>query len=398
MTIIRIKRSKIPPKRRGPTMDVVEKEILSLAIEMSEKNKDLPSHTWRTRKGAKFGNFDRGVLMGLSDSPVEAFGLWSVAAGAVQYAKLLSASSEGRESMPTRVMMKTHRLLYAISQETYKKPFVGLDPKQTIEVMKLAQKELGGLSMGKNQKDNSPKLEVSTAQAMAYEPQEGDQAVTTDGLSAEQVQRAKDVVESLGSEVATPETLGAELSETLYQRVERYTREAAATEGNSDPLVLYLGLVGEVGEMLDYIKKVIAHGKPYNGDVLEKECGDACWYVAAIQRKYGRKGSTSLDPFYIVANLDEAIVMLAQQVAGCHPNFMTCGDSFTISGRLERIMGLIATVFAETEIRVGLREDTGTHYFVQDLRSILDANAEKLTKRYPDGFTPQASAERVDAK
>jgi NTP pyrophosphatase (non-canonical NTP hydrolase) len=43
-----------------------------------------------------------------------------------------------------------------------------------------------------------------------------------------------------------------------------------------------LGLAGETGETIDYLKKVIFHGHSLDKDKLEYELGDILWYVSQI--------------------------------------------------------------------------------------------------------------------
>jgi len=43
-----------------------------------------------------------------------------------------------------------------------------------------------------------------------------------------------------------------------------------------------MGLAGEVGEVVDYLKKVVFHGHPLDKEKLTKELGDALWYLARI--------------------------------------------------------------------------------------------------------------------
>lgn len=40
-----------------------------------------------------------------------------------------------------------------------------------------------------------------------------------------------------------------------------------------------LGLAGESGEVVDEIKKMLFHGKPFDRDRLLSEIGDVIWYV-----------------------------------------------------------------------------------------------------------------------
>jgi NTP pyrophosphatase (non-canonical NTP hydrolase) len=50
-----------------------------------------------------------------------------------------------------------------------------------------------------------------------------------------------------------------------------------------------LGLAGETGETVDYIKKTLFHGHAMDHDKLKKELGDCLWYVAAVATLYGLK-------------------------------------------------------------------------------------------------------------
>lgn len=48
-----------------------------------------------------------------------------------------------------------------------------------------------------------------------------------------------------------------------------------------------LGLSGEVGEVIEHIKKHCFHGKDLNYDEVEKEIGDVLWYVSALCTQLG---------------------------------------------------------------------------------------------------------------
>lgn len=65
----------------------------------------------------------------------------------------------------------------------------------------------------------------------------------------------------------------------LAERTSRFSRE-----GYSDNRLLMatLGLAGESGEVVDYVKKVIFHGHSMDTLKLAKEVGDVLWYVSEI--------------------------------------------------------------------------------------------------------------------
>jgi NTP pyrophosphatase (non-canonical NTP hydrolase) len=49
-----------------------------------------------------------------------------------------------------------------------------------------------------------------------------------------------------------------------------------------------LGLAGEAGEIADYVKKWVGHGKVFDLDHVEKELGDVLWYVNRMTRRLGK--------------------------------------------------------------------------------------------------------------
>jgi NTP pyrophosphatase (non-canonical NTP hydrolase) len=43
-----------------------------------------------------------------------------------------------------------------------------------------------------------------------------------------------------------------------------------------------MGLAGESGEVIDYLKKWVGHGHELDREYVEKELGDVLWYLAEI--------------------------------------------------------------------------------------------------------------------
>lgn len=52
-------------------------------------------------------------------------------------------------------------------------------------------------------------------------------------------------------------------------------------------LILALGLAGEVGETIDYLKKIEGHGHVLDQGTLLYEVGDVLWYLAGLCSAYG---------------------------------------------------------------------------------------------------------------
>ena len=231
---------------------------------------------------------------------------------------------------------------------------------------------------------------IGTAENLDKEPGEP----SPDKLHAEDSKP----IESAGAgtvKAEAPSVEPAKVEESLDARVARYVVEAASTEGDKSDDVLYFGLCGEAGEMLDYAKKCLGHGKPYSRELMVKEIGDYAWYCAALQRKYGRK-NVSIEPFMIVGNLAETAVALMQQTAGFSPTFMSYDHGMAVTERLSRCFSLAVMFLGEMEIKFNGREGISKALFEADIKEILDSNAAKLATRYPGGFSAQGSAERKD--
>lgn len=59
-----------------------------------------------------------------------------------------------------------------------------------------------------------------------------------------------------------------------------FVRTGNFTEGARDGKFLAaMGLAGEGGEVCDYLKKVLLHGKPFDRGTLVGELGDVLWYL-----------------------------------------------------------------------------------------------------------------------
>jgi NTP pyrophosphatase (non-canonical NTP hydrolase) len=54
----------------------------------------------------------------------------------------------------------------------------------------------------------------------------------------------------------------------------------AGGEGDRRLIVSALGLAGEAGEFANLVKKMTAHGHPFDQAALEDELGDVLWYLA----------------------------------------------------------------------------------------------------------------------
>lgn len=168
--------------------------------------------------------------------------------------------------------------------------------------------------------------------------------------------------------------------------LETYEQEALRTLGpHNDLLYLTIGLVGEIGEVIDYAKKTLYHGHEYEADKFSEEIGDVCWYVAAICHNQGIYFSdvaswpaSAADKEDVVLN-PEKILNLASLAS---PSLIKEHiENGTIQGPLIRLMREIKEVAYEAHL---------------SFEEILNQNIRKLKMRYPDGYTHKSSIQRVD--
>jgi NTP pyrophosphatase (non-canonical NTP hydrolase) len=91
-----------------------------------------------------------------------------------------------------------------------------------------------------------------------------------------------------------PFFLGEEIMLPLYVKTaEDYQLLASRTMKEKDidraGCNCALGIAGEAGEVVDYLKKVYFHGETLKKEKLEEELGDLLWYIANISRIYELK-------------------------------------------------------------------------------------------------------------
>jgi len=170
-----------------------------------------------------------------------------------------------------------------------------------------------------------------------------------------------------------------------------------------------LGLIGETGELADHIKKVIGHGHKLDPAVCVKELGDVMWYIAEAYSMFGLE-IPDADLELILERLGSAIkeqdggdqllkrrplqpvcalIRKASIVASDVNEFI----ALVLNGEktdepwsgyqlaLDELLNIVLTV----TIRLGF-----------SVREVLEANIEKLKKRYPDGFKSEASINRKE--
>ena len=144
-----------------------------------------------------------------------------------------------------------------------------------------------------------------------------------------------------------------------------------------------MGLVGEVGELLSALDD--DDGDP------EKEMGDVLWYAAAFCTQMQRPFCDVVESELIDSNRDRNRALRASR------NPLAFAVSMLDHWKKIFCHGHTLDVDAEMVnlqiiCRMCVAQCRDGKFF--DVAQIMQANVDKLRKRYPDGFTQEASANR----
>lgn len=156
------------------------------------------------------------------------------------------------------------------------------------------------------------------------------------------------------------------------------------------------GLIGETGEFIDVLKKILFHNHSIesNKDKLEKELGDVFWYTAAICKEFNisvfntRDFSISKNPttskdfniISLVVGLDDKRKELTDQIFS-----FSLKESTLNSYRLHSLVYCI--IYILYSICLNLNIDPNT---------VLEKNIKKLSERYQGEFSTKKSLERKE--
>lgn len=174
-----------------------------------------------------------------------------------------------------------------------------------------------------------------------------------------------------------------------YQIAARRTINQALTH---DELIMagILGMMGEVGELVDMVKKHLYQGHPLHNDKIVKEVGDCCWYLANLLSELDIKMGTV--PFAVLPAAPSYPALLIE----IHGHVSQVAQQVTMTKtelkpymrpRIQVLAGQILTGLTEILRFVGTK-----------LHDCLQANITKLQVRYENGFSPEASLERRDTE
>lgn len=147
-----------------------------------------------------------------------------------------------------------------------------------------------------------------------------------------------------------------------------------------------LGMISEVGELADMLKRSLAYGKPFDRINAIEEIGDIYWYVNLLEHTLGFPAPQQ-------ANYDFSL------------------STQTVDGLLLRISRVVGTMSSEVAMArdvndlsvTGLLEVLQLHlehilYCVEATpQEAKAANIAKLAKRFPEKFTQELAINRDHA-
>jgi hypothetical protein len=146
---------------------------------------------------------------------------------------------------------------------------------------------------------------------------------------------------------------------------------------------MQMGVITEVGETLDVIKKFIAYGKPLDIVNIGEEIADTIWY-RANEAKMGGVAWAQSDLDIFCSQIDAQILESGFKVTA------ETVDAFIVS--------ILPYSYGNSEADNALKDvailNVVATFYGLDLFQLLTNNINKLQVRYPEKFTNEAALNR----
>ena len=184
---------------------------------------------------------------------------------------------------------------------------------------------------------------------------------------------------------------------TFNEYVELSSRTAAK---HDDELVNYaMGLAGEVGELIDLVKKFLFHGHHIETVKIKKEGGDVLWYSGQLVRLFGVR----FKHVDIFAAFNKDLPKLSE-IKSDKVLMVACLNLSKASGKISETVDKMVfdgITYGSNEIRQELLTVFYDLFFIittagLTIEEVAEGNIEKLKKRYPNGFDVEKSINRVE--
>lgn len=161
--------------------------------------------------------------------------------------------------------------------------------------------------------------------------------------------------------------------------------ELGSTESNIQHMLV--GMITEIGELLDAHKKNFAYGKELDMVNIKEEIGDFFWYVANFDNIY--KKDVAQSSFMVStsnSNSDNPIHALSSAMEYA---------SKALSHLLTSTTELMVESYISSVIRLVVSDILWyCKYYNIDVEKIFDTNIAKLKTRYPNKFTQEDALNR----
>ena len=169
--------------------------------------------------------------------------------------------------------------------------------------------------------------------------------------------------------------------------LDNYHRQALRTAGNISSTTCNLGLIGEVGEVTDLVKKFTGQGHPFDKEEITKELGDVLWYATVRCFLYGYTMKDAFGDFMGLNFVD----------------FPTMQENYAVTTTPEELCVKMALFAVYSPLNSNITWSLRVveiicelcNYYEIRLTDVATANIRKLNERYPDGFSFEASIARV---
>ena len=166
-----------------------------------------------------------------------------------------------------------------------------------------------------------------------------------------------------------------------------------------------LGIVGEVGEIIDALKKHHIYGKPLDRANLVEELGDVCWYVANLVAMFPEPDDTDclmelpvekLGGIDVRNNPTVTILVASQVAATLSINFYEAvagmvsaddGGDTTHSGKATHKFNVAKCMAMEHAAQLCLLTAEIAYLIDVPLEEAFEVNIKKLAQRYGDKYS-----------
>ena len=161
-----------------------------------------------------------------------------------------------------------------------------------------------------------------------------------------------------------------------------------------------LGIVGEMGELVDQIKKAYVYGKAIDQVNIIEEVGDVAYYTAGLVQHFPAladwldsdelKQSINYEKLEVAReNITRTILLNAMSAANLTADLMMFADDDNLQdANAEQVAKALGTALFATAVLLEV-----------DLSQACEVNIAKLAKRYGDKYSDYAAVNRdIDAE